>query len=445
MASNTLAESLSLDYEPVVLPGDEKRKRFGQFVVLGEGGFGKVLRGRNRKVEELVVALKLLNTKPEAGDQKPTSETDILREVSAIRRAGAHPNVTALYGYHRAGVKGNERYHVMVLELCEGGELFSLVEERGAIPEHEVRPLFVGVLAGLRHLHAQGIAHRDLKLENIMLAYAPDDASTLVPKIGDLGLVHVFERAADGAGWERKLLTEYRLGTRSYMPPEVMAGAAPYDAFAADAWSLGVCLFALLSGFFPVAEARSSDFRFYRLREQQQTRPHESSVGLIFSFYKRTPASISPALIQLLNRLLRVEPRARCTLDLVAACAWVMTGASAAEVNIGLGALDLNDDDDTEPSTYRHLGALKDAKDEDDASAGYRSLAGLAAAAEPLPPLPDDAAPPPFCRQPASLGRGHDTAGYAGWGSSDALVNDGEDEDETHGDEDEDETHGDED
>lgn len=282
--------------------------------VLGEGGYAKVVLGRHRETGQKV-AIKLLDTKgDQASGRAGSSEAAVVREVAALRRAGQHANVCQLLGYYRL----SETCHAMVMELCGGGEMFRLVEKYGAIDEAKVRPLFVGMLEGVRHLHAQGIAHRDLKLENILLS---ERSPSCVPKIVDLGLAHVHARGADtAAGWADRALTQF-CGSRSYCAPEVMARLG-YNGYAADVWSLGVCLFGLVAGFFPVDEASPRDWRYERLARHQHVHPERSTCQLIFGFYER-PCPLSPALVDLLDRMLQVAPSKRATLAEVSAALWV--------------------------------------------------------------------------------------------------------------------------
>ena len=292
--------------------------------VLGEGGYAKVVLGRNRETGEKV-AIKLLDTRQDQNAGRATSsEAAIVREVAALRRAGQHPNVCQLLGYYRLGDAG--ACHAMVMELCRGGELFRLVERYGAMDESKIRPIFNGVLAGVRHLHAQGIAHRDLKLENILLATSEqgEPLKAPQPKIVDLGLAHAHARGADGKGWAPRELTQF-CGSRSYCAPEVMARLG-YDGYQADVWSLGVCLFGLVSGFFPVDEASSRDWRFERIARLQHAHPHSSTTSMIFSFYQR-PCPLSPSLIALLDGMLQVAPARRLTVESIVGSPWV-NGAS---------------------------------------------------------------------------------------------------------------------
>jgi len=293
--------------------------------VLGEGGYAKVCLGRHRESGKHV-AIKLLNTRPSDSGRAASSEAAIVREVAALRRAGTHPNVVSMLGYYRLGDDG--ACHAMVMELCRGGELFSLVSRFGAMAEEHIWPVFAGILSGVRHLHDQGIAHRDLKLENILLESAFDtfDNSSVVPKIADLGLSHAHARGTDGKGWAARELTQF-CGSRSYCAPEVMARLG-YDGYTADVWSLGVCLFGLVSGFFPVDEASARDWRFQRLNQRQHASPTASSTHLIYSFYNK-PCPLSAALVQLLDGMLQITPSRRVTMEQIGSSQWVITGPMA--------------------------------------------------------------------------------------------------------------------
>lgn len=283
---------------------------------LGCGGYAKVVLGKHKATGEQV-AVKILSATPVAAEGRAaSSEAAVVREVAALRRAGVHENVCRLHGYYRCG--GED---AIVLELCRGGELFGLIERNGALIEADARLIFRGVLSGLAHLHAQGIAHRDLKLENIMLG----GALNATPKICDLGLAHLYSYGADGSGWEETELTQC-CGSRSYCAPEVL-GRQAYSGFAADCWSLGVCLFGLVAGFFPVDEATTRDWRFERVACTQHHEPATSTCATIFGFYKRE-CPFSPALRTLCDGLLQVQPHRRTGLQAAAASSWVAGGSA---------------------------------------------------------------------------------------------------------------------
>jgi serine/threonine protein kinase len=272
--------------------------------VYGEGGYGRVLRGRDTTTGEHVAIKEL-----PAGSDRRHSAT--VKEVAILRRLSdggkSHPHIVGFKGYFERAEK-----HYIVMEACTGGELFERVTGSEVLSEEEGRGLFLQLVAGLQHAHACGVAHRDLKLENVLVT----SEGTL--KIADFGLAHLHRSRAEG-GFEPERLREF-CGSKSYCPPEMLA-AQPYDAFSADVWSLGVCLFALLSGFFPFEEASPRDWRFSRaLRAQMDG---HSVTATIFGFYAR-PCPFSAELGTLLDEMLCVDPATRASLTNVAAAAWLL-------------------------------------------------------------------------------------------------------------------------
>jgi len=294
--------------------------RLGPFEIsdtlLGEGGYGRVVLARHVETSERVAVKTMVTNSPNA----------VMREIGAMRRAGAHEHLCALRGYF-SGRDG--RTFSLVLDLCAGGELYAKVDRDGALHEATAHRYFQGMHAGVRHLHSVGIAHRDLKLENVLLGGPQNET----PKICDFGLAHVYNRRADGApGFDNPSLSQW-CGSRSYCPPEIMA-RLPYDGFRADLWSLGVALFAMCSGFFPVEEATQRDWRFSRLALLQlRGTGGESTTHTIYSFYSRA-CPLSPALVELLDALVMIQPPRRKPLDEVATAPWVVHGPSAAPSNL---------------------------------------------------------------------------------------------------------------
>jgi BR serine/threonine kinase len=119
----------------------------------------------------------------------------------------------------------------IVLEHAEHGELFDLLISAKSLPLILAMKIFREIIYGLEFLHSIAICHRDLKPENILLNQFNDI------KIGDFGF----------ARWMRRNIAETSCGSPHYAAPEVVRGI-PYDGRAADIWSCGVILFALLSG-----------------------------------------------------------------------------------------------------------------------------------------------------------------------------------------------------
>ncbi len=125
------------------------------------------------------------------------------------------------------------------------------------------------LLQGLAHLQKKGVCHRDLSLENILVA--ENDRLVII----DLGLslrVPFTDPFNYGCvtdvseGTRRRLIkAQGQGGTLMYMAPEVVAGAEEFDGFAIDVWSCGVILFLLLVGMAPFKWAHESDARFVKI------------------------------------------------------------------------------------------------------------------------------------------------------------------------------------
>lgn len=134
------------------------------------------------------------------------------------------------------------------MEYASGGELFKVLEDLGSISETIVRTFFTQIISAVKYLHSNGIAHMDLKLENLLLT--ADD--TL--KLADFG-----SAIKVSSGEKCQGLT----GTPKYLPPEALEGKA-YVPFSADIFALGIMLFTLVIGSMPFGQAEQSD-PFYGL------------------------------------------------------------------------------------------------------------------------------------------------------------------------------------
>merc|ERR1719326_2393085 len=87
----------------------------------------------------------------------------IKKEVDLMAKL-SHPYIIGLRGQEQHG-----KNYVVFMELAAGGELFSRVINAGALTEEEARPYFTQLLQAVQYMHQQGVVHRDLKLENVLL------------------------------------------------------------------------------------------------------------------------------------------------------------------------------------------------------------------------------------------------------------------------------------
>jgi hypothetical protein len=171
-------------------------------------------------------------------DKSDLAFEDIANEID-ILKALDHPAVLHLHA-HYVSEHGDKVY--LVTELLEGGELLDALLDRGNYTEADAGAIIRPVLEGLAYLHGRGVTHRDLKLENLLLADAADLSSV---RIADFGLA---KAAFSAAGGDRPGVGAI-CGTPSYLAPEIIAGQRYTPAV--DCWAAGVCLYILLSGVVP--------------------------------------------------------------------------------------------------------------------------------------------------------------------------------------------------
>jgi serine/threonine protein kinase/tetratricopeptide (TPR) repeat protein len=213
---------------------------------LGEGGMGAVYKARDHELDRMV-ALKVI--RPELA-----GHPDILRRFKQeliLARQVTHKNVVRIFDLGSADGR-----KFITMDFIEGRDLKSVLGERGKLPPSEVPRILRQICLGLEAAHAEGVVHRDLKPQNIML----DDAARVW--LMDFGLA----RSMELAGLTR---TGVLMGTPDYMSPE-QARAEKVDA-RSDLFSLGIITYEMLIGRLPF-EADTLMAKLL-LRVQQAAKP----------------------------------------------------------------------------------------------------------------------------------------------------------------------------
>ena len=203
----------------------EGRYRVGG--LLAHGGMSRVYRGTDLRLDR-EVAIKVMDAGLAAD---PSFRARFEREARAIAKID-HPCVVDVYDQGEHGGPGDPVVY-LVMELVVGGTLRDVLAERGSLPAPEALAVLEPVLSALAAAHAQGLTHRDVKPENVLIS------RTGAVKVADFGLVTAATHArASTAGMI--------LGTVAYLSPEQVLGRT-VDA-RGDVYSAGVMLFELLTG-----------------------------------------------------------------------------------------------------------------------------------------------------------------------------------------------------
>jgi eukaryotic-like serine/threonine-protein kinase len=190
---------------------------------LAHGGMATVYLGTDTRLDR-TVALKIMHA------ELANDEDFVRRFVSEARSVAklSHPNVVTVYDQ---GADGRTLY--LAMEYVPGRTLRDLLHERTRLRPREALDIIEGVLSGLAAAHAAGIAHRDVKPENVLLG----PAQSL--KVADFGLARLL---SDVTHTKSGLL----IGTAAYLAPEQVAGGRA--DFRTDVYATGIMLFELLTG-----------------------------------------------------------------------------------------------------------------------------------------------------------------------------------------------------
>lgn len=200
---------------------------------LGEGGMGKVFKARHKRMRR-IVAIKVLN--PEI-QENPDHLQRFQREVESLAKLN-HPNVIQAYD---ADIGKFGSY--LVLEFVEGSDLDRIVRKSGPLPVNQAVDSIIQSAKALQYVHDQGMVHRDIKPQNLML-----DRHGNV-KVADLGLVRLVDNEKSSSQEPQAGLTaEFTIaGTLEFMAPEQAEDTSKVD-HRADIYSLGCSLYYILAG-----------------------------------------------------------------------------------------------------------------------------------------------------------------------------------------------------
>lgn len=292
MTKNEIVEVFSLHFNTSEEPPATRLEYYRLVKLLGKGAFGKVILGVH-KLTGVQVAIKAME---KARLDTEYAKRKVFQEVFLLKRI-RHRHVVRIYEVFETA-----RHVLIVMEFASGGDLLQFVKYKKRLCEAEARFIFRQIVEGAIAIHSYGILHRDFKLDNILL-----DGHYSEIKICDFGVSRILKRGQ--ACFDK-------CGTPAYIAPEVIAEQG-YEGFGADTWSIGVILYAMVTGSVP--------FRAPSIPELHK---------LILKGKYSIPEEASSELVDLITRMMCIIPSNRISLQQVLLHPWVACEAPFSEISI---------------------------------------------------------------------------------------------------------------
>ncbi|RDA95746.1 hypothetical protein CP533_5073 [Ophiocordyceps camponoti-saundersi (nom. inval.)] len=216
-----------------------------------------------------------------------------IREEIAIMKKLDHPNLVQLIELLD---DPEEDSLYMVLEMCKKGVVMNVGLDSGQTQPYNdetCRCWFRDLILGIEYLHSQGVIHRDIKPDNLLLS--EDD----VLKVSDFGVSEMFEKPGE-------MMTVKSAGSPAFLPPELCGRHKEVSGTAADIWSMGVSLYCLRYGRLPFN--RPSVMEIYEAIKAEDV---------------KVPDGEDPDFVDLMHRILDKDPNSRITMAELRNHAWV--------------------------------------------------------------------------------------------------------------------------
>lgn len=229
--SRTFEDNLNEDLDTILTPGSVKKAGYEVGARIGGGNFSSVYKAtKTTNATKLDMACKLIRFDLAGKDY----EDNCLKRELKITKKLKNQYVIKVYEV----IKTHRRAFIF-MELALGSLEDQLKLNVNGLTEDIAKKYFRQLASAVNYVHSKGIAHRDLKTENVLL-----DVKMNI-KLADFG----FARFCYDPDTKAEVLSETCCGTKEYQAPETYV--PPYDARFADDWSLGVILFELLTNQLP--------------------------------------------------------------------------------------------------------------------------------------------------------------------------------------------------
>ncbi|CAI5756655.1 unnamed protein product [Candida verbasci] len=307
--------------------------------LLGEGAFSTVYKAIDIKNNNLPIAIKIIDK----SNLNSKQYQNIINEINIMKKI-RHKNLLKLISSIQT-----TNHTFLILEYCNGGEIFNKIIEYTYFSEDLSRHIFSQLLSAISSLHASNIVHRDIKPENLLFKKIPymkrskqefkaslrksDDATKLDEgefKLGAGGGTIGIIKLAD-FGLAKQLKGQFSTplktpcGTAGYTAPEVITCNTSYKKSqnyydkSVDVWSLGCFLYTMLCGFPPFYDEDSDVLTMKILNGD-------------FVFLKPWWDEISDDVKDLITKMLEVNPEKRITIDEIYQHKWIKKGNQKEEV-----------------------------------------------------------------------------------------------------------------
>ncbi|CAN1749221.1 Calcium-dependent protein kinase 30 [Linum perenne] len=300
--SNQISENPIWVLEDWFPLSDQQRPRIGDKYKLGRelgrGEFGITYLCTDKETKEAFACKSISKRKLLTA----VDIEDVRREVDIMSSLPDHPNIVKL----KATYEDHDNVH-LVMELCQGGELFDRIVARGHYSERAAASIARTIMEVVRVCHENGVMHRDLKPENFLFANKKEDSPL---KAIDFGLSVFFKPG--------EKFTEI-VGSPHYMAPEVLKRNYGPEI---DVWSAGVILYILLCGVPP----------FWAESEQ---RVAIAILRGVLNFKREPWSRISQSAKSLVQQMLEPDPSKRLTARQVLDHPWIRDAKKAPNVPLG--------------------------------------------------------------------------------------------------------------
>ena len=260
-------------------------KQIGDYLINEkiDDNMNKQLYIANHIPTEEKVTIKVLNKIQLLSEPENLKKTE--REILILKKM-FHKNIIKLFEI----IETSQKIY-LVMELCEGGDLYNYISTRGHLSERQSCKFFHEIIEALSYLHSQHITHRDIKPENILL---DTKGKTISLKLIDFGISNHYDEN----------LLDTSCGTSAFAAPEMYKGEK-YNPLFCDIWSSGIVLYAMIFGYLPFGD------------ENEQ-----NNINNIINGNYEIPDEANEDLRDLLTHIIEIDPNKRYNLEQIKSHKW---------------------------------------------------------------------------------------------------------------------------